>query len=72
MFGKKIKKTIKVDGMHCGHCTAKVEAAIGAIDGVKSVKADFTDGTVVIVSKEDINPDLISSAVENAGFKVIE
>lgn len=71
MFGKKIKQTINVEGMHCGHCAAKVESAISAIEGVKSVKADFNDGTVEIVSSSEINPSLIASAVESAGFKVV-
>ncbi len=36
-----IKETLKVTGMHCPKCTARVEKTVGAIDGVESVAADF-------------------------------
>ena len=36
-----IKETLKVTGMHCPKCTARVEKTVEAIDGVESVAADF-------------------------------
>lgn len=36
-----IKETLKVTGMHCPKCTARVEKAAGAIEGVEFVAADF-------------------------------
>ena len=35
------EETIKVTGMHCPKCTARVEKTVRAIDGVESVAADF-------------------------------
>lgn len=39
-------KTLKVTGMHCPKCTARVEKAVGALDGVESVHASFEDDRV--------------------------
>lgn len=72
MFGKKIQKEIKVEGMHCMHCAGKVEAAIKALDGVKSVKADPATKSVVIVSSDVLDNALVAEAVKNAGFTMVE
>ncbi|MCH5164667.1 MAG: heavy-metal-associated domain-containing protein [Clostridiales bacterium] len=72
LFGKKIQKEIKVDGMHCMHCAGKVEAAIKALDGVKSVKADPNTKSVVITSSVELDNALIAQAVKSAGFTMVE
>lgn len=36
-----VKETLKVTGMHCPKCTARVEKAVGALGGVESVEADY-------------------------------
>lgn len=71
MLGKKIKKEVKIGGMHCSHCAAKVEAAIGEIEGVKSVKADPAKGIAVITSTAEIDEAQIKAAIEKAGFEVL-
>lgn len=68
MFGKKVKTEFKVEGMHCGHCAAKVEEAIGSLEGVKSVKADYDSGSVEVVSASELDRNAVASAVQNAGF----
>ena len=40
--------TLKVTGMHCPKCDARVEKAVGAIEGVQRVKADHETDTVAI------------------------
>lgn len=41
-----VTETLKVTGMHCPKCVARVEKACGALDGIESVKADFEADTV--------------------------
>ena len=41
MFGNKIIKTILIEGMSCGHCSKRVEEALKAIKGVKSVSVSL-------------------------------
>ena len=72
LFGKKIEKEIKVEGMHCMHCAAKVENAIKELDGVKSVKADPATKSVVIVSSVVLDDVLVAEAVKNVGFTMVE
>ena len=50
--------TLKVAGMTCGHCEARVVKAVSSIEGVKSCKASSSKGTVVVKGK------LTSDAVE--------
>lgn len=72
MFGKKFTTEYKVEGMHCGHCAAKVEAAIKALDGVKTVKADPGSGVVTVISSVELNRSSVAEAVKNAGFTLVE
>ncbi len=72
MFGKKVKTVYVVEGMHCGHCAAKVEGAIKALDGVKSVKADPTSGNVEVVSSNELERSLVAEAVKSVGFALAE
>ena len=72
MFGKKVKTEVKVEGMHCGHCAAKVETAVKALNGVKSVKADPQSGSVEIVSASPLDLALVAQAVERIGFKMVQ
>lgn len=63
------KMILKIEGMACGHCSARVEKAVSTIDGVTSVKADFATGEAVVTGSAD--EALIRSAVENEGYKVV-
>ena len=55
LFGKKIVTVIKVEGLKCPHCKAKVETAIKAIDGVKKAVASLETNEVTITSKKPID-----------------
>ena len=63
------KKTLKVEGMMCGNCTAKVEAALGALPGVRSAVADYKRGTAVVEFDGEIPDEDLTMAVIDAGFK---
>lgn len=71
MFGKKIKKTIKIDGMHCSHCSGAVSEALNALDGVKA-KVSLEDACAyVTVSEGSYNEDALKKAVSDAGFTAV-
>ena len=67
-----MKKTIKVDGMHCNHCKMRVEKALKAIKGVDSALVNLEAKTAEIESAAEIDDALIDAAVDDAGFKVIK
>ena len=71
MFGNKITKTIFINGMSCGHCSKRVEAALKSVNGVKSVKVSLEEKKADIIFKNDIDNDVLKNAVKNVGFEVV-
>lgn len=57
-----------VQGMSCGHCKKRVEAALNAIDGVNHVDVDLASGRVSIKCSNGLGLDVLATAVEEAGY----
>ena len=72
MFGNKIIKTIIIEGMSCGHCSKRVEDALKSVKGVKSIEVDLEKKKAVVVLKGEIENEVLKSAVEDIGFKVVD
>ncbi len=70
MFGK-TKKTIKIEGMMCGHCEARVKESLEALDGVESAAVSHEKGTAVVTCKGEVSDELLKSTVEAQGYKVV-
>lgn len=66
-----MEKTIKIDGMMCMHCEAHVKKALEALDGVESVVVSHEKGTAVITLNADVPDEVLKSAVEAEGYKVV-
>ena len=71
MFGDKIRKTIFINGMSCGHCSKRVEDSLKSVNGVKSVKVSLDEKKADVVFKNDIDNDVLKKAVEEVGFEVV-
>ncbi len=73
-FGKKEKKTVTltVEGMMCGHCAARVEAALLGVSGVKKVVIDLAAKTATVTSAPDTENAALREAVVAAGYRVVE
>lgn len=65
------EKTLKVEGMMCGHCEARVKKAVEAIDGVAEAIASHESGTVVVKMTKDVPTDAIKAAIEAQDYKVV-
>lgn len=65
-----MEKTIKVEGMMCGHCEATVKKALEAIDGVTLAIVSHNDGTAVVTLEKDVADDILAKAIEDKDFKV--
>ena len=63
-------KTLRVKGMMCGHCEARVKKALEAVDGVQSAVADHAAGTAVVTLTKDVAADVLKSAVEAQDYEV--
>ena len=61
---------IKVEGMMCPHCKARVESVCKEIAGVQDAVVDLQEKTVTVTG--DANIDLIKKSITDAGYKVLE
>ena len=70
---KKLTKTLKIEGMMCGHCEAHVKKAIEAMEGVEAAEVSHEKGTAVvhIIGGAVITDEALNKAVEEEGYTVI-
>ena len=66
-----MKKQIRIEGMTCGHCSARVKAALSAVLGVATADVDL-DQKVAIVEGTALDDALMEEAVAEAGYVVTE
>ena len=67
LFGKKKKINLKIEGMHCPKCVAKVETAMKNLGGKAEI--DLKLGRAAITCPEKLDVTTIIAAVEALGFK---
>ena len=74
LFGTKNKIELKVSGMTCGHCEAKIQTAVSKLPGVKKVTASRTKGTVIVEpdKPESLNLQTVKETIETLGYQVTE
>lgn len=64
-------KTMKIEGMMCGHCEATVKKTLEALEGVSEAKVSHTEGTAVVTLTGDVADAVLKDAVEAKDYKVI-
>ena len=69
---KTMTKTIKIEGMMCGHCEATVKKALEALSQVDSAEVSHEAGTAVVTLNSDVSDDVLKKAVEDKDYKVTE
>lgn len=62
-------KTMKIEGMMCEHCQARVEKILNDLDGV-SAAVDLKAGTATCQCDDSVNNEVLSKAVTDGGYKV--
>ena len=63
-------KTMKIEGMMCGHCENRVKKVLEAIDGVESAAVSHEAGTAVVTLSSDVADDVLKKAVEDQDYTV--
>lgn len=63
-------KTIKIEGMMCGHCEATVKKALEALSQVDRAEVSHTAGTAVVTLNADVSDDVLKKTVEDRDYKV--
>ena len=68
---KAMIKTMKIEGIMCGHCEARVKKALEAIDGVTLCEASHETGIATVTLEKEVADEVLKEAVEAQDYKVI-
>lgn len=68
---KSMEKTLKIEGMMCGHCEATVKKALEAVDGVEAAVVSHEKGTAVVTMAKEIDADVFKKIIEDKDFTFI-
>ena len=69
---KKMTKTMKIEGMMCPHCEARVKSTLEGLAGVESAEVSHKSGTAVVTLTADIDSSVLADAVTAQGYKVLD
>ena len=64
-------KTMKIEGMMCGHCEARVKKTLEGIEGVTEAVVSHEKGTAVVTLEKDVADSVLKEAVEAQDYKVV-
>ena len=67
-----MEKTIKIEGMMCGHCEMTVKKALEALPGVAEATVSHEKGQAVVRMTADVPADTLKEAIEAKDFKVTD
>ena len=65
-----MKKTLKVEGMMCGHCEARVKKALEALPEVDEAVVSHEAGTAIVTLNAEVADDVLKNAVVAQDYKV--
>ena len=67
---KLMEKTMKIEGMMCGHCEATVKKTLEGIEGVESAEVSHEKGTAVVICSSELENEVLRQAVEEQNYRV--
>ena len=65
-----MKKTMKIEGMMCPHCEARVKKTLEALEGVGSAEVSHVSGTAIVTLSAPVENETLKAAVEAQGYDV--
>lgn len=68
---KTMEKTMKIEGMMCGHCEARVKKVLEALPEVEQAAVSHQEGTAVVTLNAPVADELLKKTVEDQDYKVI-
>ena len=69
---KTMTKTLKIEGMMCGHCEMHTKKALEALDGVTEALVSHKTGTAVVTLEKSISDDVLIQAVADQGYQITD
>lgn len=68
---KEMEKIMKIEGMMCPHCEARVKKVLEELDGVTEVIPSHKDGKATVKMSKEVDDALLKKTVEDQGYKVL-
>ena len=68
---KPMEKTLKIEGMMCGHCEMHTKKALEALEGVLSAQVSYQTGTAIVTLGREVSDEILKKAVTDQGYEVI-
>ncbi len=68
---KKMKKVLKIGGMMCGHCEARVKKLLENLPQVDDAVVSYKKGTAVLTLNDSVSDDVIKKIIEDDGYKFV-
>lgn len=69
---KNMEITVKVEGMMCPHCEARVKNALLALDGAVSAEASYENKSATVVFNKEVDKQIVIDTIKNQGYAVID
>ncbi len=69
---KAMTKTMKIEGMMCGHCEARVKKCLEALAEVAEAVVSHEAGTAVVTLSTELSDEVLKKTVEDQDYKVLE
>ena len=69
---KTMEKTLKIEGMMCGHCEMHTKKALEALDGVTKADVSHKTGTAIVTLEKELPDDILKQAVADQGYQVTD
>jgi copper ion binding protein len=67
-----VVKKVFIEGMSCGHCAARIEKALGQIEGVSTVKVNLTGKFAELQTAKDLDDKIVTEAIDSAGYQFVK
>lgn len=64
-------RTMKIEGMMCGHCEARVKKALEALPEVTEAVVSHEAGTAVVTLNAPVEDKALKKAIEAQDYKVV-
>ena len=68
---KKMEKVMKIEGMMCPHCQARVKKTLEALPQVEEAEVSWQEGTAIVKLSQKIDNDILKKVIEDQDYQVI-
>lgn len=66
-----MEKTIKIEGMMCGHCSGRVKKCLEATAGIANADVSHETGIALVRMDNDVSDEVLTKIIEDEGYKVL-